>query len=671
MMDSPLLRNSAGVREHSTKPRRDLLEVADRRRKASLRRLVLELLEDRTAPAVFSWTGLGGDNNFLTPLNWVQTSGTNIGSDGVPAAGDSAEFGSLGAGGVVNVPSAVTVDSISFTNAGSIPAYSLGGSGTISLAAGSVMQSGTVNNLITAPLAIAGPATAITFDVAASTTLTMNGVVSGTGALDKVSSGNLVLGAANLYTGATNIVAGKITLASTNGVTGAIPPGFAAYYSFDDASGTTVPNDGGTMGPSANATLERGAAITPSGHSGPGLDLTAVGASIDINSPFPLTSTWTESAWFIGLFQPGGVGSDDWRTLFRGANDHEIILNESSWELGVYDGGFKGSGVTIPASIQNDTTNWHNITAVGSGNTTTFYLDGQVFASVADNPSDTAHTVGAYQGGDQHFSQAIDDVYIYQSALDAGQVAGLIAGGNPPPTNPIPDGSSVNISANATFDMSGFNETIGDLTGAGTVTNSNAATPKLTLGGDNASTTFAGIIGDGISRIAVTKVGSGAFTLLGANTYTGGTSIQQGLVVLAGGDNRLAAAGAVDISATAFFDLDNTNQTVSALTGTGTVVNSPAHQHRSDLDRQPRFGDRNVRRRPRLLRLERLQSLEGRIRQPGPRRRQRLQRRHLDRRRHAERLVRRQSGSRARRPSPRTRLPSPTAQRSTSRRRSP
>ena len=66
-----------------------------------------------------------------------------------------------------------------------------------------------------------------------------------------------------------------------------------------------------------------------------------------------------------------GVGSDDWRTLFRGANDHEIILQENSWELGVYDGGFKDSGFAIPVSIQNDTTNWHNLTAVGSGNTTT------------------------------------------------------------------------------------------------------------------------------------------------------------------------------------------------------------------------------------------------------------------------------------------------------------
>ena len=197
-------------------------------------------------------------------------------------------------------------------------------------------------------------------------------------------------------------------------------------------------------------------------------------------------------------------------------------------------------------------------------------------ASVNDNPSDTANTVGAYQGGDQHFAQTIDDVYIYQSALDAGQVAGLVGGGNPPATNPIPDGSSVDISAAGTLDMSGFSETIGDLTGAGAVTNSNAARSVLTLGGDNASTTFAGILGDGISKVAVTKVGSGIFTLQGANTYTGGTSILAGSVALAGGTNRLSTGGAVDVEAGAVLDLGNQSQTVAALTGAGTVVNSPA-----------------------------------------------------------------------------------------------
>jgi outer membrane autotransporter protein len=60
-----------------------------------------------------------------------------------------------------------------------------------------------------------------TFDVAPSTTLTMNGAIDGTGALGKSNAGTLVLAADNTYTGGTTISAGTLQL-GTGGTTGSI-----------------------------------------------------------------------------------------------------------------------------------------------------------------------------------------------------------------------------------------------------------------------------------------------------------------------------------------------------------------------------------------------------------------------------------------------------------------
>ena len=564
------------------------------RRQRAWSRLLLEYLEDRTAPAVFAWVGAGTDNNWFDAANWQEIP-DNTG--GVPqtaadtaifADGDSGNVG--GGGGLVNVDMPVTIGSITLENSGT--PFTIAGN-MISLASGSLtqsslLQSGPANNTITAPLAIASPATAINFDIAVGTTLTMNGVVSGTGDLDKVDSGTLVLGGVNVYTGGTSVEAGTLKLGSTSAVI-PIPPGAVAYYSFDDVtngSPVTVNNDGTGIAPAApsalNGNLVGTAAITANGELGSGLAFTSDNSSrMEVAADIPLGSNWTGSAWFNGLMPQG-----DWRTLFRSPiTNHQVIIEDGSWELGSYINGFQpaislanpGQPFSIPTSMQPGSANydglWHNITAVGTGGTTTFYLDGVAVAVENMESTESVFSIGAYQGGGQVFANAIDEVRIYQTALDAGQVADLAGTGVPASTNPIPDTSTVTVATTATFDLAGFSETIGDLAGAGIVTNSGSGKATLTINEVGTGTTFSGTIE---TTIAVDKTGSGTLTLTTPQTYTRETILQGGTLQLAGGDNTLPTTTAVTISATAVLDLDGTNQTLAGLTGSGSVVNSLA-----------------------------------------------------------------------------------------------
>ena len=126
------------------------------------------------------------------------------------------------------------------------------------------------------------------------------------------------------------------------------------------------------------------------------------------------------------------------------------------------------------------------------------------------------------------------------------------------------------------LDLNGFNNTIGSLSGSGTVTNSSLTTATLTVG-NVASTTFSGAINNGNSVLALTKVGTGTLTLTGTSTYGGATNINAG--VLAGGAlNSLSPSSAFVIANLATLDISLADQTIGSLAGVaGATVNLGPH----------------------------------------------------------------------------------------------
>ena len=144
--------------------------------------------------------------------------------------------------------------------------------------------------------------------------------------------------------------------------------------------------------------------------------------------------------------------------------------------------------------------------------------------------------------------------------------------------NVIPDGTAVTIASGAALSLNGYNDTIGSLSGAGTVKNNNADRTAVLIVGDADSTIFSGSIIDGSTKsLGLTKQGAGTLTLSGANTYTGTTTISAGTLQIGNNNTTgsLSPSSAIVNNATLSFDRTNTitqgTDFAPVISGTGAV----------------------------------------------------------------------------------------------------
>ena len=110
----------------------------------------------------------------------------------------------------------------------------------------------------------------------------------------------------------------------------------------------------------------------------------------------------------------------------------------------------------------------------------------------------------------------------------------------------LADGSELEIAIPSGTTAS---QTIGSLAGNGIVSASGPTGDSVSLntGGDNTSTAFSGVVTDASqgATLALTKIGTGTFTLAGANTYSSGTMIAGGTLAVASDGNLGATSGVV------------------------------------------------------------------------------------------------------------------------------
>jgi autotransporter-associated beta strand protein len=140
-------------------------------------------------------------------------------------------------------------------------------------------------------------------------------------------------------------------------------------------------------------------------------------------------------------------------------------------------------------------------------------------------------------------------------------------------------GSATGLSPNSEFtvnsilDLHGFTNTIGSLSGTGTILNNGAAAAALAVGVDNASTSFDGVLEDGTSALTLSKSGTGTLTLTGTNTYTGGTIINAGTLQIGNSGTNGSITGNIIDNGTLAVDRSGSLTLAGVIVGTGNLIN--------------------------------------------------------------------------------------------------
>jgi autotransporter-associated beta strand protein len=173
------------------------------------------------------------------------------------------------------------------------------------------------------------------------------------------------------------------------------------------------------------------------------------------------------------------------------------------------------------------------------------------------------------------------NTYAGDTSITANAILQLGLGGSTA-TQFIPNASVVTMGSGSFLKLAkgSNNETIGGLTGSGTVRGHEAVTSAasvLTID-NSANHSFAGILEDGGavgSTLALTKSGAGAQTLSGTNTYTGATTVSAGTLLVNG---SLAAGSAVTVQAAGTIGGSGTINGTTTIFGTHSPGNSPGVQ---------------------------------------------------------------------------------------------
>ncbi len=118
------------------------------------------------------------------------------------------------------------------------------------------------------------------------------------------------------------------------------------------------------------------------------------------------------------------------------------------------------------------------------------------------------------------------------------------------------------VTSPGVLDLNNFNQTVGTLSGSGSIT---FGTGNFVTNPTAGSTYSGAMTGTG----SFTKGGASTLVLSGSNGYTGGTNITAGILQM-GAINSLPSGGDVAIAGT--LDLNNFNQSIGALSGSGNIT---------------------------------------------------------------------------------------------------
>jgi autotransporter-associated beta strand protein len=363
--------------------------------------------------------------------------------------------------------------------------------------------------------------TATTYNVSGGSTSAVATALSGTGGLTLTGGGLLILSGANTYQGPTTISGGTLQLA---GGFDRLPTISAVVM----APGTVLDLNGNpqTIGSlSGSGTVLNSAALTV------GTDSTDTTFSGTVTGSGDLLKT--------------GIGT----LTLAGANTYggKTYINAGILQVG----NFGTSGSLGPGPVLD------NASLI-------FSLSGA--ATVANNISGTGSLT---QAGLGTLIVTGTNSYSGGTYIDGGTLQ--LAGG----PNRLPVGTEITIRTGA-LDLNGNNQVIGSLNNVSTSSGGGSSTVKLGTGtlsiGDGSNSSYPYTISGAGSLVLV---GSGTVSLSGTNTYTGGTTVSAGNLVL-GSTASIPATGKILIQSGGAVNVSGAYSTVTAWLNAGVIAPASA-----------------------------------------------------------------------------------------------
>ncbi len=498
-----------------------------------------------------------GNNNANTTFSAALTNSAGTGSIVKIGSGTL----SLAAAGTYNGATTINAGTLQENIAGAVP-----NSSAITLAGGTLSYNFT--NLANNPSNLVTLTADSAIAVTTGNQTNFAGALTGNNhTLSKTGAGTLYLGTAASSVSnvaAINVLAGSLgSDGNTTGWGGAsVPVNVSDGASVRINNNTTMPNLitlNGTVTGSGGLLKEGGAA--GGGFSG------AITLSTD--SGIGGSANFTLSGNITG---PGGLvklGAST-ITLTSTTSDYSGLttVNAGTLQLGA-DNAIPANGDITVASGATLDLNGKNQTVdqlTGAGAVQTGAAGGNTLTAGSANSSGTFSGIIAGAGGLAQAGAGIltltgANTYTGPTTITAGTLQIAVS------ANRLPISTDVNIALAGTLDLNSLNQTIDALSGAGSVLTGTSPSAVLTIGNANGTAQFDGVIsGAG----GLTKIGAGAQTLGGQNTYTGPTNINAGILGI-GDDDLLPTTTNLTIAAAGTLALNDQNQTVAQLSGAGTV----------------------------------------------------------------------------------------------------
>lgn len=381
---------------------------------------------------------------------------------------------------------------------------------------------------------------------------TIDVAIGGTGTLQKLDTGTLVLSGANTYTGGTALGGGSLVLGNAQAL---------GAGTLTAAAGTTLDtNQALALG---NAVVLDGALTLPGSN-----DLALTGAisgagSLIKNGTSTLTLSGNNSYAGGTVLSDGSLAVASNSALGSGTlsvTGNSVLGNAVAAAL--------GNAVTLGAALTVD--NPADLTLAGniSGSGTLIKTNTGVLTLDGSNTYSGGTTIAA--GTLVGDSASLQGAIVDNATLAFNQVAdGVFTGSITGTGTVIKQGAGALLLNGANGYTGGTTIAAGTLVGdtaslQGDITNNAALVFNQAAGG-----VYAGAVsGSG----SLEKTGSGVLQLLGANTYTGGTVISAGSLV----GNTTSLQGDVVDNATLIFDQASDGAFAGVVSGTGSVIKQGA-----------------------------------------------------------------------------------------------